>query len=417
MGIIKPKWLIMLVLTMMMWLGSGIGASYAAETETVEASKTVEDGTRLCVDWWKMSDRKFVLNCRKIGLSNQSRLRSQFAWMLFALVNQPSKDVANKRVWETWPNNHETFGQGSDLPKGVLGRKGDGVMELASGKKIKVKEYRHRNDISYRYIRDRKLYTSEGLKKAIETPNAAAANFPIGAIEVKATWTADKQAGISKNAYSTQKFGKTHYLVGLHIMAKLSRLPDNVNPYASYEQSWFWTTFEFKYKAGSLANRDWVASQKFITYPNAIPQSIQMKLLKQAGLGNSPFKHYVSNGTQTHFTSHKSKPVILGNTTMESYFGCRGTHNNFNPVQWTSWNSSCHTCHAVVGAAIKKNGDVVMTQFSLETSVKTGKLPREFYSIPQPGYKTPVKSLDFVWSFLNVNVAQDSFGLKSTRCK
>ena len=70
----------------------------------------------------------------------------------------------------------------------------------------------------------------------------------------------------------------------------------------------------------------------------------------------------------------EKKPVILGHTDMEEIVEAP---NTAQPSYWTSFNSSCHTCHATASINPK-----TATYFPF--TVPTGALTPQYYGQPDP---------------------------------
>lgn len=348
----------------------------------------------------KMSDKEFAHKFAKEATSDDLKAQSTVAWMLFSRVNQPMPK--NIVAWESWPSNEDTFdtpGTRFTPEKKVRPRphlQPSIVHQLMNRKTPfsipdKVGEEITRNKISYDYIWDNQLNVAKTAWDRLSS--GPALNFPVGAVEIKADW----QTGTAlPGAYtSTGADGTVYYLVGLHIMAKVSPTPADV--FYSEEPSWFWTTFEFKDNPG-LAN-----AQSFLTYHDALPREDSLALLTKAGLGSSAFANYVCNGTQISYSTPQKQPVILGNTTMEA-FGFTPPAPSGGPLtppaEWKTWQISCHSCHgssSANGIATATNrqkyvtGNLFINYYSFENDVVVGALPP---GIADGGYK----SFDFVWS-------------------
>ena len=225
-----------------------------------------------------------------------------------------------------------------------------------------------RSSLSYDYITSNQLNTSDGIAAYLNQGKTI--RFPLGVVEVKAWWVKGSHPG----AYEVGGFS----LTGLHMMVKVNPTPSS--PFTSDNPSWFWTTFELKSNPG-LAD-----AQKFITYPDVLPAKEIQALLTQAGLGNTPFVNYVSDGQQIQFNDANHPTIILGNTQLEWPFATPADHK---PKTWTKWSSSCHTCHAQA-SGIVANGSATPFQFT-----PTGPIgPLSGSTLPGSGYQP----YDFVWA-------------------
>jgi len=257
----------------------------------------------------------------------------------------------------------------------------------------------YRNDESFNYITKRKLNTKKGLSNALKTNGVFAANFPKGSIEIKTQWTEDVIGSSSIKSYvgTKNQCEKSAKLAGMHIMIKVRKLKDADNPFQDSKPTWFWATFEFDYKSGSDQYLIWDNGQVFVTQRDSIPKGNKNNLLSLVHLDKTNLINYRLNGTQASFLSDQGEPIILGNTTMEDFAFCPKGETQDRVVQLplTGWRSSCHTCHAMVGAKIEKGtGKILRTQFGS----KTGRLPGGYPN----NNDTSIKSLDFVWAFMRM---------------
>ena len=327
-----------------------------------------------------MSDEQFATQYAGQAFSSDPAQQSMFAWMVFARVNQQkSYSGSTFSAWELWPSNHDTFSPAVAAFKPankvrtrphLQAPKISKHLSLLSSPFPSAGEEVTRNMLSYDYIVGKGLNTKVGVWAYLSSSNPTV-NLPIGAVEVKGDWA----NGAITDAYqiTDPTTSATYSLVGLHLMVKVAATPQD--PFSSETPSWFWTTFEFNNNAG-LAN-----ARTLITYGNALSVSQSNTLLTQAGLGNSAFTNYSSNGTQIRFSDAQNPTIILGNTKMEGFAGSPN-----GPSKWTKWNSSCHTCH---GEASGKPSSSTTGQFQA-FNVSTGKLDLSLFV----GYS----SLDFIWS-------------------
>ena len=165
-------------------------------------------------------------------------------------------------------------------------------------------------------------------------------------------------------------------------------LPKGESLFYTEEPSWFWTTFEFNNNPGVGHVRETLITQRA---PLA-SEEIQ-SLLKAGGIAGFGFDAYAPNGTQIRYTvdGKGNKPVILGHTDMEDF---AGLPNTAQPRYWTSFNASCHTCHAT--AAINPE-----TETFFPFSVPAGALTPQYYAAEDD--KTNLylgdgfMPLDFMW--------------------
>ncbi|GAA6133923.1 hypothetical protein NBRC116188_07120 [Oceaniserpentilla sp. 4NH20-0058] len=339
-------------------------------------------------DWWNISDDAFANEYVNEAFSEDIEQQSEVAWMLFARVNQQVQDQGKTlSVWETWPSNQNTFSPA--VPKFTFDNKvrarphlqlpklmkGMTPKEQLAAPPVNGGEEVTRNMFSYDYIMAKGLNSKAGVLKFLSGSNTKV-DFPIGTVEIKADW--ETQAIEGAYQFVDTENNVTYSLVGLHIMAKMQPTPEN--PFYSETPSWFWTTFEFKGNPG-LAN-----AQNLITYKDALSSSKAQMLLQQAGLADTAFVNYVSNGTQIRYSDAQHPDIILGNTKMEAF---AGSPDQNDPSTWTKWNSSCHTCHGTTSAKIDTSGSTPMVKFYPFT-VPVGKIT--YQDIDQ------YTSMDFVWS-------------------
>jgi hypothetical protein len=350
----------------------------------VDGVRSSEATPQLGPDWWTISDKDFVVQYGDLAVGTQQQ-QSQFAWMTFARVNQQVAFGTNQQKvsqWELWASDPDIFAPN--------------VAPFAAAKKIltrphlePVQQFRMfshnsaplrelnpfpqagqevtRNSLSSDYIMNNHLNTQQGIATYLGTPGAKI-EFPLGVVETKAFWVQGAIAG----AYQFGGFS----LTGLHLMVKVKPTP--ANPFTDSSPSWFWTTFELN------SNQGLAAAQNFITYHDALPAGAANNLMTQAGLGNTPFTNYVSNGPQIQFSDAKNQTIILGNTQLEWFFA---TPPSQDPTTWTKWSSSCHSCHAQASGKIRGTGMSVF-RFTAPVGPLTGA------ALPPAGFQP----YDFVWA-------------------
>jgi hypothetical protein len=343
------------------------------------------EGSKTVADWWSISDSDFVTQYGNLAISTQDQ-QSQFAWMVFARVNQQVTSATNQQKfsqWELWPSDPDTFTP--DTPQFTAAKKvrtrphlqplqqlrmfshHTGMLQAAATPFPQAGQEVTRNTVSYNYIIGKTLNTQQGIAAYLgQTGNKI--EFPLGAVETKAIWVSGQLPG----AYQVGGFS----LTALHLMVKVRPTPSN--SFTDNSPSWFWTTFELK------SNQGLAAAQKFITYKDALSQSGSQALLQQAGLGNTPFGNYVSDGQQIQFSDAGNPAIILGNTQLEWPFA---TPPSQNPSNWTKWSSSCHSCHAQASGAVTGNGMKIFFFTAPVGQLVGGALPGTDY-----------KPYDFVWS-------------------
>jgi hypothetical protein len=331
-------------------------------------------------DWLSLPDKDFVTRYGNLATGSQAQ-QSQFAWMLFGRVNQQvvfSGDQKKYSQWELWPSDLDTFSP--NAPAFVAANKIRLVPHLqvsqlalalpkarALAGPLPANEEVTRNQLAHDYIRGHGLNTLAGISKYFATPGNEV-DFPVGSIEIKAAW----RRSLLSDAYQVAGYS----LTALHIVIKVSPRPRDA--FRDNAPSWFWTTFELK------SNDGLAAAQRFNTYGDALPPDQVATLLRQAGLGGTALVNYVSNGQQMQFFDATHQGIVLGNTKIEGFLAEPGGP----PEQWTSWPSSCHSCHAQASA--RRVGDTVeLLDFSTPVGALTGS------DLPPAGYQ----SLDFVWAF------------------
>lgn len=330
-------------------------------------------------DWWALPDEEFAETYRDMAFGTSIEDQSTVAWMLFARVNQ-LQTIGDRTValWETWPSNSDTFRADAidlaskvrEAPDFQTPKAARGLVDAPTPNGDSNTEEVTRNMLGYDYIRDNGLYTKAGVAAYLAAPGGRV-DLPIGAVDIKADWS----PGAISGAYQFKlDDGLIFSLVGLHIMMKMSPTPDD--PFGSEDPSWFWTTFEFNGNEG-LDN-----ARSFITYGDALAGGPGVRLLTEAGLGETDFVNYSSNGTQIQFADGAHANIVLGNTKMEDFAGVPIAGP---PSVWTAWNSSCHTCHATA-AYNATTGEY----FSFDPNIGTGMLA--------PGKMDGFQSLDFIWS-------------------
>jgi hypothetical protein len=340
-----------------------------------------EEVPKLGANWWSISDTDFVTQYGKLATGTQGQ-QSQFAWMTFARANQRvplGKQTFSQ--WELWPSDQETFTP--DVPRFDATKKVRTRPNLRPLQQLRMSRGHAlaaeatpfpqagqevtRNSLSYNYILDTHLNTQDGIATFLGKPGNMI-QFPLGCVETKAWWV----KGALPGAYQVGGLS----LTALHLMVKVRPTPGN--PFTDDSPSWFWTTFELK------SNKGLDAAKKFITYPDALPASESAMLLKQAGLGGTPFTNYVLDGQQIQFSDAKNQKIVLGNTQLEWPFA---TPPNQDPSTWTSWSSSCHSCHSQGSGMVSGSG---MNVFSFTAPVG----PLTGNALPPAGFQ----SYDFVWA-------------------
>lgn len=339
-------------------------------------------------NWWSISDADFVAQYGNLATGAQAQ-QSQFAWMAFARANQqvaaPTNPGQKFSQWELWPSDPDTFTP--DTARFELARKVRTRPHLQPLQQLRVASPHReriaeavpfpqagqevtRNSLSYDYIMGNTLNTAKGIAAYLQSGKTI--QFPLGVVEVKAWWVNSPLPG----AYQVDGLS----LTALHLMVKVKPTPSQ--PFSDNTPSWFWTTFEYNSNPGLAAAR------KFVTYPDVLAPSQVKTLMSQAGLGNTPFVNYSSNGQQLQFSDANHPTLILGNTQLEWPFALPATPD---PTKWTQWNSSCHTCHAQASGIVSQGG---AQPFTFTQTGPVGTLSG--VTLPGSGYQP----YDFVWGLM-----------------
>lgn len=352
-------------------------------------------------DWIAKSDRVFAADCADMAFSKSLKKREKFAWMAFTRANQlieDSQGVSDSGrvpLWMAWPTDDDTFVVNPDFEFTKTNR--DDIVPVTSKKVLagnisltepdSANEEVTRNAVGYNYITKKaKLNTKKGVLKYINDGNQV--NMPVGSIEIKASWLKVPPGGAPEGALTFQFASGSYWWRGLHVMVKMKSLPKDENLFYTEESSWFWTTFEFNNNPGVSHVR-----QELITQRAPLSRDEISAILSEGGIEDFGFEAYAPNGTQIRFTvnGNGKKPVILGHTDMEDF---AGAPNTAQPSYWTSFNASCHSCHAT--AAIDPN---TATYFPF--SVPTGALSPQYYGTTSGGANLYLGDgfvpLDFMW--------------------
>jgi hypothetical protein len=352
-------------------------------------------------NWIAKGDRAFAADCADMAFSKSLKNREKFAWMAFTRANQLIEDshgVSNSGkvpLWMAWPTDDDTFAVNPDFKFTRTNR--DDIVPVTSKKVLagnisltepdSANEEVTRNAVGYNYITKKaKLNTKKGVLKYINDGNQV--NMPVGSIEIKASWLKVPPGGAPKGALTFEFESGTYWWRGLHVMVKMRSLAKDENLFYTEKSSWFWTTFEFNNNPGVNHVR-----QELITQRAPLSAKEITSILSEGGIEGFGFEAYAPNGTQTRFTvnGNGKKPVILGHTDMEDF---AGAPNTAQPSYWTSFNASCHSCHAT--AAIDPK---TATYFPF--SVPTGALSPQYYGVTSSGANLYLGDgfvpLDFMW--------------------
>lgn len=331
-------------------------------------------------DWLTKSDAEFAADCAEMAFSGDLRAREVLAWMFFARVNQLIDDhhevspTGRVPQWMAWATDSDTFVPDPSFEFTETNRDD---LEPVTNKKLLAggistnqpdgaNEEVTRNAIGYYYLtKEAMLNTKQGVLDYIDAGNRV--DMPVGSVEIKASWLKVPPGGAPPGALVFRFDSGDFWWRGLHIMAKMQPLPPGENLFYSETPSWFWTTFEFNHNPGVVHVR-----RSLITQRVPLSKREVTAILAQGGILGYGFEAYAPNGTQIRFTENGTGrvPVILGHTDMEDF---AGTPNTAQPRYWTSFNASCHTCHAT--AAINPQ-----TKAYFPFSVPTGALTPQYYA-------------------------------------
>jgi hypothetical protein len=352
--------------------------------------------------WIDKSDAVFAKDCADMAFSDDLKNRQKVAWMFFARINQLIEDThgvsqTNKvPQWMAWATDDDTFTYFPDFEYKKINR-ADLVpvtrKDLLAGGISKTdpdgsNEEVTRNFLSYEYLtKTAKLNTKLGVLQYLKENDRV--EMPVGTVELKASWVKVPTNGVMpENAMTFEFESGTYWWRGIHIMVKMKTLSDDVNVFYSEEPSWFWTTFEFTNNPGVSHVRE-----KFITQNAPLTIDEKEEILDAAGISGFGFEAYTPNGTQIRFTENGDgkTPVILGHTDMEDF---AGFPNIAQPSYWSSFNSSCHSCHA--SASINTT-----TNEFFPFSVPSGALTPQYNAADSKANNIYLgdgfKSLDFMW--------------------
>lgn len=355
-------------------------------------------------NWVDKNDKKFAADCADMAFSDDLKSRQTFAWMAFARANQLIKDSHNVSptgrvpLWMAWATDSDTFEYFPTFKYKRVNR--DDITTVTSKKVLagmvstsepnSANEEVTRNAISYNYITKKaKLNTKYGVLKYINEGNRV--DMPVGSVEIKASWLKVPPGGAPDGAMVFNFASGKYWWRGLHVMVKMKSLPKknkDTDLFYTEEPSWFWTTFEFNQNPGIAHVR-----QNLITQRAPLDPSEIKTILTEAGIAGNGFEAYAPNGTQIRFTEigNNNVPVILGHTNMEDF---AGAPNTAQPSYWTSFNASCHSCHAT--AAINPD-----TQTFFPFTVPAGALNPQYNGTGKDGTSLYLGDgfipLDFMW--------------------
>lgn len=351
-------------------------------------------------DWIAKSDEAFAADCVDMAFQGNLHDRETLAWMFFTRANQLIADSngisQSGRVpqWMAWATDDDTFSKNPSFEFSETTR--DDLVPVTQKKLLAGEismtepntsnEETVRNSISYEYItQTAKLNTKKGVLKYINSGHTV--DMPVGTFEVKASWLKVPPGGAPEGALTFQFESGNYWWRGMHIMVKMRPLPKGEPLFYSEEPSWFWSTFEFNNNPGVDQVRE-----NLITQRSPLSQEEYTNILEQGGISGFGFENYAPNGTQIRFTvdGKGTTPVILGHTDMEDF---AGLPNTAQPSYWTSFNASCHSCHAT--AAINPT-----TKTYFPFSVPAGALTPQYYGTKDNAnfyLGNGFVPLDFMW--------------------
>lgn len=359
--------------------------------------------------WPTKPDAAFAADCVDTAFNGSLEERERLAWMFFTRVNQLIPDPTNGGmsgknkvpVWMAWPTDPDTFGSikpffqsySADAPtvrtvmKPSVEKKDLEAGSVATADPDGANEEVTRNKISYDYLIENGLTTK--LDVAAFFADNDYVDMPVGTVELKASWLQVTEGSPAPEGALTFKFESGEYWWrGLHIMVKMQSLPDPGDTFYSEDPSWFWTTFEFNGNPGVAHVRE-----SLITQRAPLPRPETSAILQTGGLAGFGFERYAPNGTQIRFTVDGTgeTPVILGHTDMEDF---AGNPNTAQPHYWTTFEASCHSCHATASYNPK-------TKAFFPFSVPTGALDPGYNKAEKDGTVRYLgqgyKPLDFMW--------------------
>lgn len=382
-------------------------ARLCAVAATLSVVSAASSAAEKCTNplWPTKPDIIFAQECADYAFEGSIKDRHRLAWMYFARVNQaiktkPGTGISGTDVvplWMAWPTDADTFNpkrdfdfdsapriemkpsaEKKDILAGVVSRADpDGANEEVT-----------RNKISHTYLRETNLITKKGVDEYFSKHEFV--DMPIGSVELKASWLQVTKGSPAPEGAMTFAFEtNTYWLRGLHVMVKMRKLEDPGEIFYTEEPSWFWTTFEFNDNLGVQNVRKNLTTQR-----DPLDAEEITKILSQAGANSFPLQNFAPNGTQIRFTVNGEGeiPVIVGHTNMEDF---AGWPNTAQPQYWTSFQASCHSCHATAAY----NPD---TKKFFPFSVPVGILSPGYNKNPGgngvPGYLGQgYRPLDFMW--------------------
>lgn len=329
------------------------------------ATAALSQSSACTTDWMTKPDDQFAMDCADMAFGKDLKARETLAWMIFARVNRLIDDpdgngmsgTGQAPLWMSWATDPDTFpkkaadGSLTTLatfdfalnPRNVMKpseEKGDLVDNTISTEDPDgANEEVNRNPIAYEYLTGQGLVTRAGVADFFDSNDMVM--MPVGSIELKASWLQVTEGSPAPDGALTFEFDSGEYWWrGLHLMVKMRQLTNPYDIYYSEDPSWFWSTFEFNKNPGVGHVRSTFSTQRAPLSGGAIEE-----ILTEAGSAGFGFEAYAPNGTQIRFTvdGEGTVPVILGHSDMEDF---AGLPNTAQPQYWTSFQASCHACHA-----------------------------------------------------------------------
>lgn len=348
----------------------------------------------------------------------------EFAWRLFAAVNQPARPDSEEAVWETWAEQSTVYADPCTVPTwpGIdpgFPAKRSSLVEILQSKLanrgVSADDFNaitgdenlqqvKLNRPFFNYVVEHGLWYQEGVIRRASTTGI---DFPPEALVYKADWAEiseeekpryhwrlvsrkeydealDPGPGSSGSTAGSEDGESPTVLLGLVAFHLVSKVID----------TWVWTTWNH---AETLGRCDYIGCRDtFGSDPARIPPHREMglpydpgrltpaaeALLEEAGL-HQGWRHYRLMGTQNSFTDLTGRPTLLGNAVLEPGFGN---------------SASCTTCHAMATlSATAESLDFLKSQQPFEGFVGTPD-PDWYYPASPSAPATPlVYQTDFLW--------------------
>ncbi len=245
-------------------------------------------------NWASKKDVAFATDCADMAFKGTLKERQKVAWMVFARINEQAPNSDFSPLWRSWPSEKDTFSKEKNTRiKNLRTEDNTSLNQVISKSELsglttthgltqsldKSSEEVYRNLLSYDYIKKNNLITNQGVLDHINKNKRV--DLPVGAIEIKAVWeliTADQPAPENALRRNLKNNGSFHpyWFRGMHIMVKMQKLPENVDPFFTEAPSWFWTTFQFNEDDGV----DYIRNE-FITQKHPLSEREINEVLKE----------------------------------------------------------------------------------------------------------------------------------------